>query len=209
MHLCFRKNSKGSYRPTDSKVIGVVIAFTALTTALNFVRIPMPFFPVFVYQLSDVALLVVLLLFGAKPAITVAVLNMIITIIFPLSAAGPIGPPYFLISVLAMFLGVYFFEKTISLKRSLKRENFGYSVGLATAFGIFTRTLIMLPLDYFVYGLLVSIVSGLSISVSYSIVLTSMPGMILYNITVPLVMIPTSYIIAKKVSKYTMPKPEK
>jgi hypothetical protein len=74
-------------------------------------------------------------------------------------------------------------------------------VGVSTTCGIITRTLIMFPLDYFVYGLLVSIVSGLSISVSYSIVLASMPGMILYNITVPLVMVPISYLIVKKIPK--------
>ena len=48
----------------------------------------------------------------------------------------------------------------------------------------------------------VSLVSGLSISTAYGIVLASMPGIILYNITVPIYVIPTSYYIAKKAPKY-------
>ena len=64
----------------------------------------------------------------------------------------------------------------------------------------------MLPFDYFVYGFLVSLVSNLSISVSYAIVLASMPGIIIYNITVPIIMIPISYSIAKNVSKYRVSK---
>jgi len=35
------------------------------------------------------------------------------------------------------------------------------------AFGIVTRTLIMFPLDYFVYGLFVSVVSKMSVSISF------------------------------------------
>jgi hypothetical protein len=59
----------------------------------------------------------------------------------------------------------------------------------------------MLPLDYTVYGALVSIVSGLSMATSYAIIVAAMPGIILYNITVPLYVIPTSYYIGKKLSK--------
>ena len=78
------------------------------------------------------------------------------------------------------------------------------TASVATAFGILTRVLIMLPFDYFVYGFLVSLVSGLSVSVSYAIVLASMPWIIIYNITVPIIMIPISYSIAKSVSKYRL-----
>ncbi len=69
---------------------------------------------------------------------------------------------------------------------------------LSTVFGVITRTIIMLPLDYYVYGYLVSIVSGLSISEAYALILAALPGIILYNITVPLYAIPISYYIAKK-----------
>jgi hypothetical protein len=59
----------------------------------------------------------------------------------------------------------------------------------------------MLPIDYTIFGALVSVVSGLSMSDSYDLVRAAMPTIILYNITVPLYVIPTSYYIAKKLSK--------
>jgi len=59
----------------------------------------------------------------------------------------------------------------------------------------------MLPIDYTVYGLLVSIVTGKSISESYAIVYAVMPLIVLFNITVPLYVIPTSYFISRRVAK--------
>jgi riboflavin transporter FmnP len=195
----FEKQKPQSNGIIKSKTLGIIVSFTALTVALNFIRVPMPYLTMFLYQLGDISLLVALILFGAKPAITVTILTMIISTIFSLSPAGPIGPPYYLISVLAMFSGVLIFERIV--KKKIKK-NLAYSVAISTSFGIAARTIIMFPLDYFVYGFLVSLVSGLSESVSYSLVLSTMPGLILYNITVPLIMVPTSYLISKKVSKY-------
>jgi riboflavin transporter FmnP len=189
----------------NSKGIGTVIAFTSLTTTLNFVRVPVPYMPAFSYQLGDIVLVVALLLFGIRIAIAAATLNMLINIVLSSSPAGPIGPPYYLLSVLAMFSGVYIFEKLIK-RRIFGNRNIIKTASLATGFGVLTRVLIMLPFDYFVYGFLVSLVSNLSISVSYAIVLASMPGIIIYNITVPIIMIPISYSIAKNVSKYRVSK---
>jgi hypothetical protein len=61
----------------------------------------------------------------------------------------------------------------------------------------------MLPLDYYIYGFLVSMVSGLRVADSYALVLSTMPLIIFYNITVPLYVVPISYFIAKNVSKHS------
>ena len=90
----------------NTKAVGVIIAFTALATVLNYIKIPVPYLPNFTYQMGDIVLIVALLLFGAKPAVTIATLNMLLTIILYQNPAGPIGPPYYLISVLAMFIGI-------------------------------------------------------------------------------------------------------
>jgi riboflavin transporter FmnP len=50
----------------NTKAIGITIAFTALATALNFVRIPVPYMPTFNYQMGDIALVVAFLLFGIR-----------------------------------------------------------------------------------------------------------------------------------------------
>lgn len=185
----------------NAKAIGIIIAFTALTTALNFVRIPAPYNPVLSYQLSDIVLIVAFLLFGLKVGITIAGLHMILKMTIFVDLSGPVGPPYYLIAFLSMFFGVYLFEKLVKLNKSDK--GLSKNVALSTSLGAFTRTLIMLPLDYIVYGFLVSVVSGLSIAESYELVIIAMPSMIFYNITVPIIMIPTSYFIAKKLSRYT------
>jgi len=185
----------------NAKAIGIIIAFTALTTALNFVRIPAPYNPVLSYQLSDIVLIVAFLLFGLKVGITIAGLHMILKMTIFVDVSGPVGPPYYLIAFLSMFFGVYLFEKLVKLNKSDK--GLSKNVALSTSLGTFTRTLIMLPLDYIVYGFLVSVVSGLSIAESYELVIIAMPSMIFYNITVPIIMIPTSYFIARKLSRYT------
>jgi riboflavin transporter FmnP len=183
----------------NSKAIGIIIVFTALTTALNFVKIPVPYMPTFSYTLGDIVIVISLLLFGPKPGVAVAFFSTIITMIILPGPAGIVGPPYYFIGVMTMLLGVYLASRLI--ERTLKLQTGTKTVILLTLLAVLTRTLIMLPLDYTVYGSLVSIVSGLSMATSYAIVLAAMPGIILYNITVPLYVIPTSYYIAKKLSK--------
>lgn len=184
----------------DTKTIGLVIAFTVLATVLNYIKIPVPYLPGFFYQMGDIILIVSLLFLGLKAAITVASLNMLLTIILFQNPAGPIGPPYYLISVLATFAGIYVAERVIRHNQEGKQD-LAWSAGILTVSGILSRTLIMLPLDYFVYGFLVSIVSGLTIAESYAIVLFTLPSMIIYNITVPLIMIPLSYFMIIRLIK--------
>ncbi len=186
----------------NTKAVGVIIAFTALATVLNYIKIPVPYLMGFSYQMGDIVLIVALLLFGLRPAIAIATLNMLMTIILYQNPAGPIGPPYYLISVLAMFLGLYVAEKVIRRKKTPQKPHIAQSVGVSTTSGVLSRTLIMLPLDYFAYGFLVSVVSGLSIAESYAIVMFALPSMIIYNITVPIIMVPLSYLIAKRLVKY-------
>jgi hypothetical protein len=98
-----------------------------------------------------------------------------------------------------MLLGVYIGTKLVERRNELQCGV--KAVIILTLFAVLTRTLIMLPLDYTVYGALVSVVSGLSMSTTYTIVIAAMPGIILYNITVPLYAIPSSYYIAKKLTE--------
>jgi riboflavin transporter FmnP len=182
-----------------SKAIGIIIAFTALTTALNFIKIPVPYMPTFSYTIGDITIVIVLLLLGLKLGITVAFLSTMITMIILPGPAGLVGPPYYFIGVSTMLLGVYIATKLLGRRDNL--QSGAKVVILLTLLAVLTRTLIMLPLDYTVYGALVSIVSGLSMSNAYAIVIASMPGIVAYNITVPLYVIPTSYYITKKLSK--------
>ena len=119
-------------------------------------------------------------------------------IIFP-GPAGLVGPPYYFVGIATMLLGLYAACKLI--ERRIELQVGAKTVILLTAFAISTRTLIMFPIDYTVFGALVSVVSGLSVPDAYAIVRAAMPEIILFNITVPLYVVPTSYYIAKRLSK--------
>ena len=152
--------------------------------------------------MGDIVLVVAFLLFGFQIGLTVAVLNMLITMTIFYGPGGLVGPPYYLVSILTMLVGVYIFEKFVKNRIADSRNYRGTkSAVFCTVLAILTRTTLMLPLDYFLYGFLVSIVSGISVSTAYAIVFASMPGIILYNITGPIYVIPTSYYIATQVAK--------
>ncbi|MGE5532863.1 MAG: hypothetical protein ACM3UN_00785 [Bacillota bacterium] len=183
----------------NSKAIGIIIAFTALTVVLNLIKIPVPFLLTFSYMLGDIALVVVFLLYGPKTGVATAFLSTIITIIAFPGPGGIFGPPYYILGVSTMLLGVYIAGKIVEKKSGLRLG--AKTVILFVALAVLTRTLIMLPFDYTVFGSLVSVALGLPLATSYALVIAAMPGIVLYNITVPLYVIPTSYILAKKLSK--------
>jgi riboflavin transporter FmnP len=183
----------------NSKAMGIIVAFTALATTLNLIKIPVPYLLTFSYTLGDIAIVAACLLFGPKPGVAVAFLSTIITMIILPGPGGLVGPPYYFIGISAMLLGVFMAGKFIERRTNVKVGT--KAVIVFTLLAVLTRTLIMLPLDYTVYGALVYVVSGLSMATSYAIVIAAMPAIVLYNITVPLYVIPASYFVAKKLSK--------
>jgi riboflavin transporter FmnP len=186
----------------NTKTLGVITAFTALAAALNLIKIPTPYLLYFSYQLGDIILVIAFLLLGLKKGFLVAVLNMIVSIAINPSIVTLIGGPYYLVSVLTMVLGVYIFEKLIRTRNKNKQVGTGKSTSISTILSILTRTIIMLPLDYYVFGFLVSLASGWSISAAYASVLAVMPLIIFYNITVPLYVVTISYLITDKLLKH-------
>jgi riboflavin transporter FmnP len=186
----------------NTKAVGVVASFTALTAVLNLVKIPVPFLPYFSYQLGDITLVIAFLLFGLGIGFAVVALSMVVSVVMLPNAVGIIGAPYYQAAVISMVLGVCLYEKIIKPKIQNSRYLVAKSASVSTVISILTRTLIMLPLDYYIYGYLVSIVSGWSLADAYALILSTLPLMVLYNITVPLFAIPTSYYTAEKVSKH-------
>ena len=182
-----------------AKAVGVTAAFTALASMLNLVKIPTTYLFGYSYQLGDIILVIAFFLFGLKIGLATVILNMAVTMVINPGLIGVIGAPYYVIAVLTMILGSYLSLKIIK-KRSLKVQyGEAKSAAYATLFAVITRTLIMLPLDLFVYGFLVAFVSGWSVVASFALVTATMPLIILYNVTVPLYVIPTSYYLAKHI----------
>jgi len=101
-------------RSMDTKSVGLITTFTALATALNFARIPVPYMPTFSYQLGDIVLLVAFLIFGIKIGLAISVANMIKMFILAIPA-GLIGAPYYIVTVMTMVCGVYFLKNLLDL----------------------------------------------------------------------------------------------
>lgn len=180
----------------NTKAIGAIIAFTALTAALNLIRIPAPYLLTHSYQLGDIAIIIAFLLFGIKIGVTTATLNMVISMTIATNPGGIIGGLYYFISILAMLSGIYIFERVFKRKRL--QHTIHKSAIISTLFGVVSRTLIMLPLDYFLFGYLVYLLNiNMSLSECYAIVLAVIPNMIIFNITTALFFIPISYYITK------------
>jgi hypothetical protein len=182
-----------------AKAVGVTAAFTALASVLNLIRIPAPYLLGYSYQLGDIILVIAFFLFGLKIGLATVILNIAVTMVFNPNLIGVIGAPYYAVAVLTMILGSYISLKMIKKRNLNKNYGEAKSATYATVFAVLTRTMIMLPLDLFVYGFLVAFVSGWSTAASFALITATLPLIILYNVTVPLYVIPISYYIAKHI----------
>ncbi len=185
----------------DTKTITIIVAFGALTIALNVVKIPTFYWPGFNYRVYEIPIVVAFLLFGFKVGISVTGLCVLGQLLFFQVPGGIVAYPFGFLAIFVMMLGVYF--ASVFIKRrfqsgSLVRE--GRIALYITALGVAFRTLIMPPLDFGVlYHFLLPLTIGRTFTEVYMVGL--LPGMFVFNATVPLYTIPISYFVAKRVSK--------
>jgi riboflavin transporter FmnP len=184
----------------NTKAIAMIITFAALAIVLNTLRIPTFYWPGFYYRIYEIPIVVAFLLFGPRVGTAVAVLNLFGQIVFFPVPGGIVAYPFGLLAILTMMLGVY-------LGNMLNRSRFfqgktlyrSKNVFFITAFGTIVRTAIMPLLDYsLLYHILLPLVLNRIFTEGYMIGL--LPGMVVFNATVPLYTLPISYFIAKKVS---------
>jgi hypothetical protein len=182
-----------------AKAVGVTAAFTALASMLNLLPIPATYLFGYQYQLGDIILVIAFFLFGLKIGFATAVLNMAVTMALNPNLISVVGAPYYMVSVLTMILGSYIALKIIKERTQIRGHIEAKSAIYATFLAIITRTLIMLPLDLYTFKYLVAFVSGWSIADSSAQITITLPLIILYNVTVPLYVIPISYYVAKHI----------
>jgi hypothetical protein len=184
----------------DTKAVGTVIAFAALTIVLNPVRIPTIYWPGFFYRVWEIPIVVAFLLFGTRIGVSVAVMNVLAQIfIFPIPA-GILAYPWGLVATLTMLLGIYLAYKLVSHRPSQDGSLFAAKpIVYFTSFGIAFRAGIMPFVDYAVYRSLLPLALGRSFTEAYVVAL--IPAIVLFNITVALYTVPIGYFIAKKLSK--------
>lgn len=183
----------------NTKTIALIIVFAALTIALEPVRIPIPIWPGQYYRLWELPVVIAFFLFGFKIGFAVAILDAVGYIwLFP-DLSGPLGPPWRLVVMLSVFLGLYIATKITNRNQTEQQSRWKKPVLYFTALAILSRTAIMPFVDYGVYRFLLPFVIGRIIPDAY--ILGLMPAIVFFNITVPLYIVPIAYGVAKTVSR--------
>ena len=179
----------------NTKAIAAIIVFAALAIALEPIRIPLYFWPGQFYRLWELPVIIAFFLFGFKVGFSVAILDALGYIgLFP-DAAGFLGPPWRLVVMLSVFLGLLLAFKFINMRKPNQQNRWKKPVLIFTLFAIISRTAMMPFVDYGVYRFLLPFVIGRPIPDAY--ILGLMPAIVFFNITVPLYIVPVAYLVAK------------
>lgn len=173
--------------------------FSALTIALDPVRIPSVYLLGVFYRFCEIPIVAALLLFGPKIGVSVAVLNVAAEIILVPGPTVFVSPPFVLMLTLSMLLGVYSALRFLKPRASLSENRGTKAIIYFTAFGALFRTALAPFILYPLYRFLLSLVVGLSFSDIQVIAL--MPSLMLYAFTFSLYTIPIGYLIARTVSR--------
>ena len=178
----------------DSKKISILIVFAALTVFLNIspIKIPAPYAPFLIYQLWEIPIVTVSLLYGFQMGISVSIINtLILLLIYP--GALPTGPIYNFIAVLSMLSGIYVSEK---LSGSFTKTDKGkFFIVSSTTLGTIIRVIVMTVINWVV----LPYPPPIGFSIPSDVALTLLPLIGFFNATLALYTIPLGVILAKSV----------
>lgn len=183
----------------DSKQIGLIIVFTALTIVLDPIRIPSIFLAGVYFRFCEIPIVAAMILFGSKIAISIAILNIAAeAILFP----GPmsfINPFFILMLTLSMLFGIHSAVRVLKNRRLQSRKNEIKEGIFLTSFGTLFRTLPAPFLIGFLYRFIIPPVLG--INLTDTIVIGLMPFFGLYAVIFSLYTIPIGYFIARTIAR--------
>ncbi len=190
----------------NTKSFAVIIVFAALTVVLNpalsGIGIPAPYAPYLVYQIWEIPIVAVFLLYGPKYGITIATLNAFVLLAIFMGPGGlPAAPFYNLAAILSMMLGVYAVHKIATMKShqnpaETKPRQFGaLLIATSTAMGIALRVAIMSAVNYTVLRYNYPLGYGMT----EPLILGSLPFIALFNATLALYTVPLGYVIANAI----------
>ena len=183
----------------DTKVLALIVIFAALSIALEPIRIPTFFWPGQYFRLWELPVIVAFFLFGFKVGFSVSVLNAVgYVAIFP-DVSGILGPPWRIILMMSVFTGLILARKVKNFTNPQPEKRLKKPIVVYTIFGIVSRAAIMPFVDIGVYKFLLPLVIGRVIPDAY--IFGLVPGIVLFNILVPLYTIPIAYGAAKTISK--------
>jgi hypothetical protein len=187
----------------NTKSIALIVAFAAVAIASNAIRIPSVFYPGTYYGISQIPIVIAFLLFGTKIGVLVGVFTAAGELaLFPVGPSSIIVYPMEFVSVLIMFVGLFVASRSVIHNGESERVPFWKKplVGL-TAFAVVFRGGIMPFIDYgVIYHVLAPLVLG--INIPEAIIIGLVPAFVLYNVIVPLYVVPIAYVVATRVSMY-------
>jgi riboflavin transporter FmnP len=179
----------------DSKKISILVVFAALTVFLNIspIKIPAPYAPFLIYQLWEIPIVTVSILYGFQMGVSVSIINtLILLLIYP--GALPTGPIYNFIAVLSMLSGIYIVKKLYLT--FIKINNEKISNIASTILGIIMRVIIMTILNWIV----LPFPPPIGFSLPLDITIAYLPLIGFFNATLALYTIPLGLMLAKAVN---------
>ena len=180
----------------DAKKISIIAVFTALAIVLNMspIKIPAPYAPFLFYQIWEIPIVTVTLLYGFHIGIIISVINtVILLIVFP--GALPTGPLYNLIAILSMILGIYF-NVTYIVARFDKPQEMRTTV-FSTTTGIIMRVLAMTIVNW----VFLPYPPPIGFSMPQQAITPMIPLIAFFNATLALYTIPLGYALNREVRK--------
>ncbi len=183
----------------NTKAISLTITFTALTIALDPLRVPSFILPGVYFRFCEIIIVVAFLLLGSAVAISIAALNTVAEIIlFP----GPtvlVGRPLVLMLTLSMLFGIFLAGKLLK-RMALQDSNYKFKpVIYFVALGALFRTALAPLLNYPMWSFVIPALVG--VPLSFEQVMALMPAFMIYAFVFCLYTIPIGYFIARVVGR--------
>lgn len=173
----------------DTKTIGFIVTFTALTIMLNLspIKMPAPYAPYLTYQVWEVPIVAAFLLYGFSLSLIVAVINTLtLLVVYP--GALITGPLYNLAAVTSMLTGLAILRAT-----GLNPSKSGRAIALYTALGVTARVMFMTLINW----VFLRFPPPIGFALSEATIIASLPLIAFFNATLAAYTIPLGVIVAK------------
>jgi hypothetical protein len=186
----------------NTKTLGLIITFASLAIVLNpsisGLGIPFPPLPTLIFQIWEIPTVAAFLLFGPKIGIPVAGINSVFLVAVYPGMSRPFYGIGSFFSVTSMMLGFLLMYKLVARHSNHETKTWTSLKVLAASIplGALFRVLIMAPYTFSVYSFLTYPPTAASRLLYYVL-----PFQAVFNMIVPLYMIPAGYGIAKVISK--------
>ena len=187
----------------NAKSIALIVTFAALAIVLNpaisGLGIPYPLLPGLYFEVWEIPVIVAFLLFGWKIAISVGLINSAFLVaVFP-----GMSQPYYATNVLAqmaMMLGIYCASRLVSGKAAEGKPVSSKKIVLSsTLLAILFRVVLMWANMFFI--LYVDPLQVYPTTPAWYIVTIIWPPQAVLNVILALYMVPSSYLIARVISR--------